>query len=72
VLTAFVFFVLLFRFTVKGWIAWALPGVSKPARVWGYEDIFFALGYAFDVGNMAMIWKRFARLRSAKAHELGN
>jgi hypothetical protein len=58
VLTGFVFFVLLFRFGVKAWIAWLLPNVSKPERVWGLEDFFFVLGYAFDLGHMSMIWKR--------------
>ncbi|ETI19833.1 hypothetical protein G647_08847 [Cladophialophora carrionii CBS 160.54] len=57
VLTGFVFFVLLFRFGVKAWIAWLLPSVSRPERVWGLEDFFFALGYAFDIGHMALIWK---------------
>ncbi|KIX06276.1 uncharacterized protein Z518_04251 [Rhinocladiella mackenziei CBS 650.93] len=57
VLTAVVFFVLLFRFGVKAWIAWLLPSISKPERVWGYEDFFFAFGYAFDVAHMALIWK---------------
>ncbi|OQV05684.1 hypothetical protein CLAIMM_10377 [Cladophialophora immunda] len=57
VLTGFVFFVLLFRFGVKSWISWLLPSVSRPQRVWGLEDFFFALGYAFDVGHMALIWK---------------
>ncbi|KAJ9616644.1 hypothetical protein H2200_000363 [Cladophialophora chaetospira] len=57
VLTGFVFFVLSFRFGVKAWITWLLPNVSRPERVWGLEDVFFALGYAFDIGHMAMLWK---------------
>ncbi|KAH0837426.1 hypothetical protein FOPE_05040 [Fonsecaea pedrosoi] len=67
VLTGFVFFVLLFRYAVKSWISWLLPNVSKPQRVWGLEDFFFALGWQRGLGrhffyltpiqkNQAMKW----------------
>ncbi|KIW62137.1 hypothetical protein PV05_02181 [Exophiala xenobiotica] len=57
VLTAFVFFVLTFRYAVKAWVAWLLPTISKPERVWGVEDLFFALGYAFDIAHMVLVWR---------------
>ncbi|RMD41472.1 hypothetical protein DV735_g3636, partial [Chaetothyriales sp. CBS 134920] len=57
VLTGFVFLVLAFRYAVKAWVAWLLPTVSKPERVWGLEDLFYGLGYAFDVVHMVFIWK---------------
>lgn len=58
-LTAVVFLVLTFRFAVKSWIAWAPLSHGRPHRVWGYEDIFFALGYGFDVAHTALLWKRY-------------
>ncbi|KEF59876.1 uncharacterized protein A1O9_04724 [Exophiala aquamarina CBS 119918] len=57
VLTGLVFLVLVFRYTVKAWAAWFLPTISKPERIWGPEDFFFALGYSFDVAHTALVWK---------------
>lgn len=58
-LTGLVGVVLLFRYGVKAWIQFVLPKVAAPPRVWGLEDLFFALGFAFDVGHMVMIQLRY-------------
>ncbi|KAL5000147.1 hypothetical protein BDV10DRAFT_183740 [Aspergillus recurvatus] len=57
ILTALVSAALIFRYTVKAWARWVLPRVSSPERVWGAEDLLFAVGYAFDIAHMAMIQK---------------
>ncbi|KAL4738828.1 hypothetical protein BDV11DRAFT_205673 [Aspergillus similis] len=57
VLTALVSAALIFRYTVKTWARWVLPTVSSPERVWGAEDLLFAVGYAFDMAHMALIQK---------------
>ncbi|KAL4792781.1 hypothetical protein BDV19DRAFT_367731 [Aspergillus venezuelensis] len=56
-LTALVTVALIFRYTVKAWARWVLPSVSSPERVWGAEDVLYAIGYAFDIAHMALIQK---------------
>ncbi|KAL4951575.1 hypothetical protein BDW69DRAFT_186250 [Aspergillus filifer] len=58
-LTALVTVALIFRYTVKAWARWVLPSVSSPERVWGAEDVLYAIGYAFDIAHMALIQKSF-------------
>ncbi|KAJ9232182.1 hypothetical protein DTO027B5_7673 [Paecilomyces variotii] len=55
VLTGIVGVVLIFRFSMKGWIRWALPQVSAPERVWGFEDLIFLFGYSLDLLHMTLI-----------------
>ncbi|KAJ5809092.1 uncharacterized protein N7503_001310 [Penicillium pulvis] len=55
VLTVIVGLALLFRYTVKAWIRWALPQVTAPERIWGVEDLFFLVAYGFDLTHMCMI-----------------
>ncbi|KAL4746141.1 hypothetical protein BDW72DRAFT_185539 [Aspergillus terricola var. indicus] len=57
ILTALVSAALIFRYTVKTWARWVLPTVSSPERVWGAEDLLFAVGYAFDMAHIALIQK---------------
>ncbi|KAJ5587974.1 uncharacterized protein N7459_003739 [Penicillium hispanicum] len=54
-LTAIVGVALLFRYTVKAWVLWALPQVTTPQRVWGIEDFFFLIAYGFDITHITMI-----------------
>ncbi|OJJ43679.1 hypothetical protein ASPZODRAFT_136142 [Penicilliopsis zonata CBS 506.65] len=54
-LTGIVGVVLLFRYSVKAWIRWALPQVTAPERVWGLEDLFFLIGYGFDLAHMSIV-----------------
>lgn len=49
---------LLFRYAVKSWVRFALPQVSAPGRIWGYEDLFFLAAYVLDLGHMTMIQMR--------------
>jgi hypothetical protein len=56
-LTGLVAAVLLFRYGVKAWVYFALPTVSSPERVWGLEDIFYAVGFVFDILHMSLIQK---------------
>lgn len=49
---------LLFRYAVKSWVRFALPQVTAPERVWGFEDLFFLAGYTLDIGHMTMIQMR--------------
>ncbi|KAJ5212724.1 uncharacterized protein N7498_004370 [Penicillium cinerascens] len=55
VLTALVGVALLFRYSVKAWVRWALPQVTAPGRVWGIEDLFFLVAYGCDLTHMTMI-----------------
>ncbi|KAJ5909200.1 hypothetical protein N7495_001882 [Penicillium taxi] len=55
VLTALVGLALLFRYGVKIWLRWSLPQVSAPERIWGTEDLFFFVGYCFDLTHMILI-----------------
>ncbi|KAF7713418.1 Uncharacterized protein PECH_001573 [Penicillium ucsense] len=55
VLTIVVGITLLFRYAVKSWVRFALPQVSAPGRIWGYEDLFFLAGFVLDLGHMVMI-----------------
>ncbi|KAJ9224378.1 hypothetical protein C8Q69DRAFT_27201 [Paecilomyces variotii] len=55
VLTGIVGVVLIFRFSMKAWIRWALPQVSAPERVWGFEDLIFLFGYSLDLLHMTLI-----------------
>ncbi|KAL1883491.1 hypothetical protein Plec18167_002495 [Paecilomyces lecythidis] len=55
VLTGIVGVVLIFRFSMKAWIRWALPQVSAPERVWGVEDLIFLIGYSIDLLHMTLI-----------------
>ncbi|KAL4866612.1 hypothetical protein BDV12DRAFT_210347 [Aspergillus spectabilis] len=48
---------LIFRYAVKAWARWVLPSVSSPERVWGAEDLLFAIGYAFDIAHIVLIQK---------------
>ncbi|KAL4803732.1 hypothetical protein BDV18DRAFT_38669 [Aspergillus unguis] len=56
-LTALVTLALMFRYTAKAWVSWALPNVSSPPRIWGAEDLLFMFGYAFDMAHMALVQK---------------
>ncbi|KAL4967669.1 uncharacterized protein BDV14DRAFT_197680 [Aspergillus stella-maris] len=56
-LTALVTVALIFRYTLKAWAQWVLPSVSSPERVWGAEDVLYAIGYAFNIAHMALIRK---------------
>lgn len=49
---------LLFRYAVKCWVRFALPQVTAPERVWGFEDLFFLAGYILDLAHMSMIQLR--------------
>ncbi|KAF3386656.1 hypothetical protein F1880_001442 [Penicillium rolfsii] len=55
VLTGVVGLTLLFRYAVKFWVRFALPQVTAPERVWGFEDLFFLAGYTLDIAHMSMI-----------------
>lgn len=59
VLTGIVGVVLIFRFSMKAWIRWALPQVSAPERVWGFEDLIFLFGYSLDLLHMTLIQLRY-------------
>jgi hypothetical protein len=58
VLTGVVGLTLIFRYAVKSWVRFALPQVTAPERVWGFEDLFFLAGYALDIAHMSMIQLR--------------
>ncbi|EPS31923.1 hypothetical protein PDE_06882 [Penicillium oxalicum 114-2] len=55
IMTGVVGATLLFRYAVKSWVRFALPQVSAPGRIWGYEDLFFLAAYVLDLGHMTMI-----------------
>ncbi|KKK13958.1 hypothetical protein ARAM_000204 [Aspergillus rambellii] len=56
-LTALVTIALIFRYLVKAWVTWKLPNVSSPERVWGAEDLYYIVGYGFDIAHMVMVQK---------------
>ncbi|PTU17935.1 hypothetical protein P175DRAFT_0512121 [Aspergillus ochraceoroseus IBT 24754] len=56
-LTALVTVTLIFRYSVKAWVSWKLPNVSSPERIWGAEDLYYIVGYGFDIAHMAMVQK---------------
>ncbi|RAH75114.1 uncharacterized protein BO66DRAFT_450114 [Aspergillus aculeatinus CBS 121060] len=58
-LTAIAGLTLLFRFAIKSWIRWALPRVSSPDRLWGFEDLFYTAGYSFDLAHIALVQRSY-------------
>ncbi|RAL07123.1 uncharacterized protein BO97DRAFT_325882, partial [Aspergillus homomorphus CBS 101889] len=58
-LTAIAGLALLFRFAIKSWIRWALPRVSSPDRLWGLEDLFYALAYSFDISHIVFVQRSY-------------
>ncbi|OGM51203.1 hypothetical protein ABOM_000200 [Aspergillus bombycis] len=50
---------LIFRYVIKTWIRWTLPRVGSPERVWGTEDLLYAIAYGFDIAHMAFVQKSF-------------
>ncbi|RAH47327.1 uncharacterized protein BO95DRAFT_323133, partial [Aspergillus brunneoviolaceus CBS 621.78] len=50
---------LLFRFAIKSWIRWALPRVSSPDRLWGFEDLFYTAGYSSDLAHIVLVQRSY-------------
>ncbi|RAL07124.1 uncharacterized protein BO97DRAFT_447080 [Aspergillus homomorphus CBS 101889] len=51
--------VLLFRSVGKSCIRWAVPRVSSPDRLWGLEDLLYAIAYGLDLAQMVLVQKSY-------------
>ncbi|PIG82060.1 hypothetical protein AARAC_000182 [Aspergillus arachidicola] len=50
---------LIFRYVIKTWIRWTLPRVGSPERVWGAEDLLYAIAYGFDIAHMVFVQRSY-------------